>query len=91
MRGDQSDVREHFEWGAGGRGRGVGLIGMTLTCQLSSGATKLLAKEGKKVHDGLLLEEGRCGLLRERGVVGGREGGRQRTRWISCKYDKARK
>ena len=50
------------EWGIGGR---IGRIGQALTNQLLLRATGLFAEEGRKLHEGLLLEEGRYGLLRE--------------------------
>ena len=42
-------------------------------------ATELFAEEGRKLLGGLLIEEGRCGLLCEKNAVGGGERVRQQT------------
>ena len=54
---------------------------LPLTNQMLLRATELFAEEGRKLREGLLLKEGRCGLHREKGAVGGRERGKQQIRW----------
>ena len=76
----------------GDRGR-IGWIGQAGTNQMLLKATEeLFAEEGRNLHEGLLLEEGRCGLLRERVAVGGPQRGRQQihTMKIHLKGERGR-